>query len=118
MNTESLSYQHIPEKQMSEAVRTSVRNNIMPSYFKDLENDEPEGITALYVRLSVDDRNEGESNSVTNQKKILERYCRERGYSGTRYYVDDGVSGVTFEREGFQAMLADIKAGKSYRVVV
>jgi DNA invertase Pin-like site-specific DNA recombinase len=82
------------------------------------EPDEPEGITALYVRLSQEDKLEGESNSITNQKKILERYCREHGYSGTRYYVDDGVSGVTFEREGFQSMLSDIKAGKIARVVV
>lgn len=60
-----------------------------------------DGLTALYVRLSNDDKVEGESNSIATQKRILERYCKERGYSGTRYYVDDGVSGVTFEREGF-----------------
>lgn len=77
-----------------------------------------DGLTALYVRLSNDDKLEGESNSIANQKRILERYCKEHGYAGTRYYVDDGVSGVTFEREGFQAMLADIKAGKIARVLV
>lgn len=77
-----------------------------------------DGLTALYVRLSNDDKADGESNSIANQKRILERYCKEHGYAGTRYYVDDGVSGVTFEREGFQTMLADIKAGKIARVLV
>lgn len=77
-----------------------------------------DGLTALYVRLSNEDKLDGESNSIANQKKILDRYCKEHGYAGTRYYVDDGVSGVTFEREGFQAMLADIKAGKIARVIV
>jgi DNA invertase Pin-like site-specific DNA recombinase len=77
-----------------------------------------EGITALYVRLSNDDKTDGESNSIATQKKILERYCKEHSYTSLRYYVDDGVSGVTFEREGFQAMLADIKAGIISRVLV
>ena len=121
MNTTDYIYQPVPQKQLSEAARVNIRDNILPFYTKEpqtLDYDEPEGITALYVRLSVDDRQEGESNSITNQKKILERYCREQGYSGTRYYVDDGVSGVTFEREGFKEMLADVKAGRIVRVIV
>ena len=121
MSVTNFSYQRQTVKPLSNEARTNILNNILPLYVKEQskqEQNEPEGITALYVRLSVDDRNEGESNSVTNQKKILERYCREHGYSGTRYYVDDGVSGVTFEREGFQKMLADIKSGKIIRVVV
>jgi len=121
MNATALTYQPIPQKRLSESARINIRDNILPFYAKEpqaLDFNEPEGITALYVRLSVDDRLEGESNSITNQKKILERYCRDNGYSGTRFYVDDGVSGVTFEREGFKAMLADIKAGKVVRVIV
>ena len=121
MSSTSFTYQPVPQKQLSEDARINIRDNILPFYAKEpqtLDFDEPEGITALYVRLSVDDRAEGESNSITNQKKILERYCREHGYSGTRFYIDDGVSGVTFERDGFKAMLADIKAGKIVRVVV
>jgi DNA invertase Pin-like site-specific DNA recombinase len=80
---------------------------------------EPEGITALYERLSNEDKMEGESNSIANQKKILERYCREHGYTAIRHYdEDDGFTGTNFNRPGFQRMLADIKAGKIARVIV
>ena len=74
-------------------------------------------ITALYCRLSQDDMLEGESNSITNQKAILKKYADENGFCNTAYYVDDGVSGTTWEREGFQAMLADIEAGKVGTVI-
>ena len=78
-----------------------------------------EGITALYERLSQEDKLEGESNSIANQKKILERYCREHGITAYRHYdEDDGYSGTNFNRPGFQRMLADIKAGKIKRVIV
>ena len=61
----------------------------------------------------------GESNSIANQKKILERYCREHGITAYRHYdEDDGYSGTNFNRPGFQRMLADIKAGKIKRVIV
>ncbi len=96
-----------------------VRNNEDPSVGRARRTEKTaDGLTALYVRLSNDDKLEGESNSIATQKKILERYCKEHGYTGLRYYVDDGVSGVTFDREGFQDMLADIKAGKVARVLV
>ena len=96
-----------------------VRNNEYPYVSRAQQSEHmADGLTALYVRLSNDDKLEGESNSIATQKKILERYCKEHGYTGLRYYVDDGVSGVTFDREGFQAMLADIKAGKIARVLV
>ena len=78
-------------------------------------------ITALYSRLSVgdEDRDGGESNSIQNQKRILEKYCRDHGYTAIRHYdEDDGYSGTNFNRPGFQRMLADIKAGKIKRVVV
>ena len=76
-------------------------------------------ITALYCRLSQDDGREGESNSISNQKRILEKYCRDHGYTAIRHYdEDDGYSGTNFNRPGFQRMLADIKAGKIKRVVV
>ena len=97
-----------------------VRDNQDPYILRRKQSEQAtqDGLTALYVRLSNDDKLEGESNSIATQKKILERYCKERGYTGLRYYVDDGVSGVTFEREGFQSMLTDIKAGKVARVLV
>ena len=78
-------------------------------------------ITALYSRLSVgdEDRDGGESNSIQNQKKILERYCKDHGITAYRHYdEDDGYSGTNFNRPGFQRMLADIKAGRIKRVIV
>ena len=70
-----------------------------------------EELTALYCRLSRDDELQGDSNSIVNQKKILEKYAREHGYSNFKFYVDDGISGTTFNRPGFQQMIADIEAG-------
>ena len=74
-------------------------------------------ITALYCRLSQDDMLQGESNSITNQKAILKKYAEDNGFSNPVYYVDDGVSGTTWEREGFKAMLADIEEGKVGTVI-
>lgn len=75
-------------------------------------------ITALYCRLSNDDDLNGESNSITNQKSILQKYADGKGLCNTKFYIDDGVSGTTFERQGFQAMIADIEAGKVDTVIV
>lgn len=74
-------------------------------------------ITALYCRLSQDDMLQGESNSITNQKTILKKYAEDNGFSNTVYYVDDGVSGTTFERDGFKAMMTDIEDGKVGTVI-
>ena len=74
-------------------------------------------ITALYCRLSKDDLLDGESNSITNQKAILKKYADENGFRNTVFYVDDGISGTTFEREGFKAMMSDIEAGKVGTVI-
>ncbi|WP_297956152.1 recombinase family protein [uncultured Ruminococcus sp.] len=74
-------------------------------------------ITALYCRLSQDDMLQGESNSITNQKAILKKYADDNGFNNTVYYVDDGVSGTTFERDGFKAMMADIEDGKVGTVI-
>ena len=74
-------------------------------------------ITALYCRLSQDDMLDGESNSITNQKAILKKYADDNGFKNTAFYVDDGVSGTTFERDGFKAMLADVEAGKVATVI-
>lgn len=93
--------------------------DLVASRTRKSEQSEPEGITALYVRLSNDDKLDGESNSISNQKKILQGYCKERGYTNVRYYdEDDGYSGTNFNRPGFQRMLADIKAGRVARVIV
>ncbi len=68
-------------------------------------------ITALYERLSRDDELQGESNSITNQKAFLEDYARRNGFTNLRHFTDDGVSGTTFDREGFKAMIAEVEAG-------
>ena len=75
-------------------------------------------ITALYPRLSHEDELSGESNSISNQKRILETYARQNGFTNLRWYTDDGYSGANFQRPGFQAMLADIEAGKVGTVIV
>ena len=74
-------------------------------------------ITALYCRLSQDDMLQGESNSITNQKAILKKYADDNGFGNTAYYVDDGVSGTTFERDGFKAMMSGIENGKVGTVI-
>ena len=69
-------------------------------------------ITALYERLSRDDEQVGESNSITNQKAYLENYAQQHGFSNYRHYTDDGYSGSNFERPGWKQLIADIEAGK------
>ena len=69
-------------------------------------------ITALYCRLSQDDMLQGESNSITNQKAILLKYAEDNHFPNPQFYVDDGVSGTTFDREGFRAMMTDIENDK------
>ena len=75
-------------------------------------------ITALYERLSRDDEAQGESNSITNQKKILEDYATKNGFANCRHFSDDGVSGTTFERRGFKEMIAEIETGNVGVVIV
>ena len=75
-------------------------------------------ITALYPRLSHEDELQGESNSISNQKRILETYAKQNGFSNLKWYTDDGYSGANFQRPGFQAMLADIEAGLVGTVIV
>ena len=75
-------------------------------------------ITALYPRLSHEDTLQGESNSISNQKRILEAYAKQNGFSNLKWYTDDGFSGANFQRPGFQSMLADIEAGLVGTVIV
>jgi len=69
-------------------------------------------ITALYCRLSQEDDRAGESLSIENQKAMLLQYAKEHHFPNPTFFVDDGVSGVTYDRPGFQAMLAEIEAGR------
>lgn len=66
---------------------------------------------ALYCRLSRDDNMDTESNSITNQKKILQKVAKEKGYTETIFFVDDGITGTTLDRPGFQNMIKAIEAG-------
>lgn len=75
-------------------------------------------ITALYERLSRDDELQGESNSITNQKIFLEDYARRNNFQNIRHFTDDGVSGTTFDRKGFQSMIAEVEAGKVATIIV
>ena len=68
-------------------------------------------ITALYCRLSRDDNLEGDSNSIQNQKLILQKYADENRFQNTRFYVDDGYSGTNFNRPAFEQMLDDMSNG-------
>ncbi len=74
-------------------------------------------ITALYCRLSRDDELQGESNSISNQRRMLESYCRDHGLKNCQYFVDDGWSGANFDRPGFQRMLEGVENGEIKTVV-
>ena len=69
-------------------------------------------ITALYCRLSRDDELQGESNSITNQKKYLEDYAQKNGFKNIRHFTDDGFSGVNFNRPGFQPIGSSLENTK------
>lgn len=75
------------------------------------------GITALYCRLSQDDGNVGDSDSIINQKKILAEYAERNGYTPYQFYIDDGFSGTNFERPQFKHMIEDAKKGTVKRII-
>ncbi len=75
-------------------------------------------ITALYCRLSQEDALDGESNSVTNQRRILETYAREHSFTNLSFFVDDVYSGTDFNRPGFQKMLAEVEADRVSTIIV
>lgn len=74
-------------------------------------------ITALYCRLSQEDLQAGESGSIQNQRLILQKYADEHHFLNIKFFIDDGVSGVSFEREGLQAMLREVEAGHVATVI-
>ena len=85
---------------------------------KQAVGQDPNKITALYERLSRDDDQVGDSNSIVNQKKYLEGYAAQRGYTNVRHYTDDGWSGGNFDRPAWKQLVADIEAGKVAHVLV
>lgn len=74
-------------------------------------------ITALYCRLSREDEIAGESNSISNQKFMLERYAKENGFLNVKFYVDDGYSGANFERPAFKQMMSDVDNGEISTII-
>lgn len=78
----------------------------------------PGQITALYARLSQEDALDGDSNSIVNQKAVLSKYAVDNGFSNPTFFIDDGVSGVTFDRPNFNRMIAEIEAGNVSTVIV
>lgn len=76
-----------------------------------LSDNQKFGAAALYCRLSRDDNMDTESNSIQNQKKLLQKVAREKGYTDILFFVDDGITGTTMKRPGFQKMLTAIEAG-------
>ena len=75
-------------------------------------------ITALYCRLSKEDFDSGESNSIVHQKEILTKYAKDHGFGNTRFFVDDGVSGTLFSRPGLDALLAEVRTGGVATVII
>lgn len=69
-------------------------------------------MTALYERLSRDDELNGESNSISNQKKLLEQYAKEHGFTNLVHFTDDGISGTRFDRPGFLAMMKEVESAR------
>lgn len=92
------------------------------------ENNYQEKITALYCRLSVEDikddkdkkrkGQEDESNSISNQKRILSDYAKKHGYTNTMFFVDDGISGTSFDRNDFNRMHRMVEEGKIGTIIV
>lgn len=82
-------------------------------------NKKSRDVTAfLYERLSRDDNLEGESYSIGNQKKLLTKVAKEKGYTNLVHFLDDGISGVTMDRPGFNEMMGQLAAGKAAAVFV
>ncbi|MEF2799064.1 MAG: recombinase family protein [Christensenellales bacterium] len=77
-----------------------------------------EKITPLYERLSRDDELQGESNSISNQKQMLEDFARRNGLPNPRHFTDDGISGTRFDRPGFLAMMEEVEAGRVEAIVI
>ena len=77
-----------------------------------------EKITPLYERLSRDDELQGESNSISHQKQMLEEFARRNGLPNPTHFTDDGVSGTRFDRPGFLAMMEEVEAGRVEAIVI
>ena len=75
-------------------------------------------VTALYCRLSRDDELQGDSNSIINQKGILQKYADDNGFANTEFFVDDGYSGTSFDRPDWQRLLSQVEEGNIGTIIV
>ena len=108
-----------PQDSLSNELRSVIRDNVLQFYAKGLSTEaEEEGLTALYERLSQEDKLDGESNSIANQKKLLAKVAKEKGYTNLVHFLDDGISGVTMDRPGFVEMICQLEQGKAAAVFV
>ena len=92
--------------------------NLQPTIKNRKTKSAEEQWTACYCRLSCDDDLDGDSNSIRNQKMLLQKYADENHLRNVRFYVDDGFSGSNFERPDFKRMISDVEDGKISTVVV
>ena len=88
--------------------------NQLPNFYPTPKTDYK---VAIYCRLSKDDGKAADSSSIQTQRDMLSRYIREQGWNISGYYIDDGYSGLTFERPEFKRMVADIEDGKINLVI-
>ena len=111
----TFSFQQIAaSKVLSTEVREAISSNVLQFYVCDQQqNTQDEGITALYERLLQEDKLEGESNSIAKQKKILEWYCLEHGYTAIQHYdEDDGIFRYELQPLRFSAYVSRYKVGE------
>lgn len=92
--------------------------NLQPTIKNRKTKSTEEQWTACYCRLSCDDDLDGDSNSIRNQKMLLQKYADENHLRNVRFYVDDGFSGSNFERPDFKRMMSDVEDGKISTVIV
>jgi site-specific DNA recombinase len=99
----------------NETVGKEVNMNSRQSYTAVKNNDK---ITALYCRLSRDDELQGDSNSIKNQKAILQKYADDNGFTNTEFFVDDGYSGTNFDRPDWQRLISLVEEGRIGTIIV
>jgi len=103
------------------SLQKSINYNVRGSNALNLGAPTPQNqrITALYLRLSSDDGNMGDSDSILNQRAIVNKYAQDHSFTNLVEFVDDGWSGVDFDnRPGFQQMLALVESGQVGTVIV
>jgi len=86
--------------------------------FNNVLSKPTKGITALYERLSREDGEDGISNSITNQKALLEDYAKKNGFKNIRHFSDDGWSGTNFDRPAWKELIAEVKAGNVENLIL